>query len=291
MTASRLVAVLGQGIISDPTKPVVAADDVGLTRGDGCFEATRLVVDAEGSRPDHLDAHLDRMDRSASALGIDFDRRAWVDLLAMVIAAWDRPGEAALRWMLTRGSENVPTEPAGVVTVTPIDGHTIAQRTGVTAQTLPIGRPARAFADAPWLLGGVKTLSYAVNMAAGREARRRGVDDVIWVSTDGYVLEAPRAALIWRVGEHLATTSLDGTGVLASISQMAIYAGAAAAGVATSYELARVDDLLASDGVWLTSSGRLTAPLTDLDGVPLPVDDSWNERLTTWFETPLASTA
>ena len=42
-------AVLGVGVIDDPDHPVLCADDLGLTRGDGCFEATRIVTDATGN--------------------------------------------------------------------------------------------------------------------------------------------------------------------------------------------------------------------------------------------------
>jgi 4-amino-4-deoxychorismate lyase len=189
--------------------------------------------------------------------------------------------------VLSRGCEASPNDPVtGVVTVVPLGESTLAARRGIHVATIPLGRPARAMGEAPWLLGGVKTLSYAVNMAAAREAERRGVDDVVFTSTEGFALEAPRAALIWRVGDALGTTCHDDTGVLASVTQSAVFAGAEADGVAASYELISVDDLRATDGAWLVSSGRLSAPILSLDGHDMAHDDAWTARLRTWCGQP-----
>lgn len=286
-TSPRLVAVLGRGVLDDGDEPVVHVDDLGLTRGDGCFDATRIVVDPDGSaRVDCLDAHLARFARSAAALDLPpIDEVAWRELIAKAIAAWSQPGEAALRVMLTRGRESAPGAPVtGLLTIAPLDERAVRAREGIAVDTLSRGHAADAFDDVPWLLGGVKSLSYAINIAAGREAARRGVDDVLFVSTDGFALEAPRSALIWRVGERLATTRLDGTGVLASITQAAIFTGATADGITTSYDLIAVDDLFRVDGAWLASSGRGVAPIRTLNGTALLVDDAWTDRLRTWFD-------
>ena len=48
------------------------------------------------------------------------------------------------------------------------------------------------------------------------------------MSSDGFALEGPRSALLWRIGDRLATTPIDGTGILASITQAAVYELAAA---------------------------------------------------------------
>lgn len=284
MSDALLVAVLGRGVV-DAADAVVHVDDLGLTRGDGCFDATRLVVRDDGTtHVDHLDAHLDRFRRSADALDLTVDLSAWHELIDKALAAWDRPGEAVLRVILTRGREGAPGSPVtGLLTITPIDERTVRARGGISVATLSRGHAVDAFSDVPWLLGGVKTLSYAVNLAAGREAARRGVDDVLFVSTDGFALEAPRSALIWRMGDRLATTRHAGTGVLASITQGAIFDGAVAAGHPTSYDLIRVDELATTDGAWLVSSGRLVAPIHTLDGVALPVDVDWTARLLSWF--------
>ena len=73
-------------------------------------------------------------------------------------------------------------------------------------------------AEVPWLLGGVKSTSYAMNMAAEAEARARGADDAVFVTDDGLVLEGPVTNLWWRRGSDLFTPSLD-LGVLAGVTR------------------------------------------------------------------------
>ena len=70
------------------------------------------------------------------------------------------------------------------------------RRDGVSAVTLDRGLPANGVDAMPWLLAGAKTLSYAVNMAALRHAARQGAGDVIFVSSDGYILEGPRSTVV-----------------------------------------------------------------------------------------------
>ena len=73
-------------------------------------------------------------------------------------------------------------------------------------------------AASPWLLPGVKTISYALNMAAQRTARARGADDAVLVGLGGELLEAPTANLWWRIGDTLHTPSLE-LGILAGITR------------------------------------------------------------------------
>jgi 4-amino-4-deoxychorismate lyase len=256
----QVVAVLGVGIV-DPATPVVHADDAGLTRGDGCFEGCRVL---DGGI-DKLDAHLARMRRSAASLGIDFDLDAWQALIAQATAAWPAPGEASMRWFLTRGR---PGEtPTGIVTIGPVpDTYAAQRRDGIRVVTLARGMGADAFAAAPWLLGGVKTISYAVNMAAQREATRRGADDVIFVSADGVVLEAPTSSVVWTLGETMHTAPLGGTGILGGTTQQRLFERAAENGWRTVSTLAGVDDLHAADAVFLIGTVRGPVDVVELDG-------------------------
>lgn len=252
--------MLGVGLV-DPAAPVIRADDAGVTRGDGCFEGCRL----HDGVIDKLDAHLARMARSAAALQIPFDVDAWRGLLDTAVAAWPEPGEAAVKLLLTRGP--VGGTPHGFVAIGPLPpDYPRMRRDGLKIITLSRGTMSDAFAEAPWLLGGVKSLSYAINMAAQREAARRGVDDVVFVSADGFVLEAPTGTVVWWDGTTLHTTPTGATGILAGTTQHLLFDRAAAAGWRTAETLATLDDLHDADVLWLVGTVRGPVDVVELDG-------------------------
>lgn len=269
-TGQPVLAVLDRGVVPADSA-VLRADDAGVTRGDGCFEGLRLRVGDDG-RPavDKLDAHLARMSRSAAALDIGFDPAPWRGLLDEASAAWvaANPGaqEAAVKFVLTRGPAGTG-RPFGFVWVAPMPAeHAALRARGLRLITLPRGLGSAAFADAPWLLGGVKTLSYAVNMAAQREAERQGADDVLFVSADGYVLEAPTGSVVWAEGSTLHTTPPGDTGILAGTTQQLLFDRAPAAGWTVRETLGTVDDLHAADVLWVVSSVRGPVDVIELDG-------------------------
>jgi 4-amino-4-deoxychorismate lyase len=252
--------MLGRGVV-DPRTPVLRADDAGLTRGDGCFEGCRL----RDGVIDKVDAHLARMARSAAALDIAFAAEQWRELIAEAVAAWPEPGEAAVKLVLTRGPVGGPL--TGLVAIGPLPpDYPRLRRDGLKVITLARGTASETFADAPWLLGGVKSLSYAVNMAAQREAARRGADDALFVSADGIVLEAPTGSVVWSTGRTLSTTPTGGTGILAGTTQRLLFERAAAAGWLTQEVCASVDELHTADVVWLTGSVRGPVDVVELDG-------------------------
>jgi 4-amino-4-deoxychorismate lyase len=293
----HLVAVLGRGVVGSDD-PVVTADDLGLTRGDGCFDSARVVTDVSGSaRVVDLDDHLDRLASSAGALDIEAPSHdEWRSLVAQAVAVWSTPGEAVLKLLLTRGREWQPSRPTALLTITHrpalpgsaqvgdglAGGGVDAGRGGavaddgaprtITAVTLSRGHPSDAFIDAPWLLGGVKTLSYVVNAAATREAKRRGADDVIFTTTDGFALDGPTSGLLLARNGTLVSTPTGGTGILESLTVVAIMEAARADGFATAYELVPVEQLYTADALWLVSSGRGPVLITVLDGRPLRAD-------------------
>ncbi len=126
-----------------------------------------------------------------------------------------------IKLILSRGVEHGPTPTAWVTSAQAADFREARER-GIRVVTLDRGYDSAAPARAPWLLLGAKTLSYAVNMAAIREAQRRGADDAIFVSSDGMVLEAPTASVILRFGDRFVTPEPAGA-ILHGTTQVSLF--------------------------------------------------------------------
>lgn len=274
----RLSGIPAAGLV-DPTAPLLRGDDLGVLRGDGCFESIRVRPDGG---VDGLEPHLARLARSAAALDLpEPDLTAWRDLVARLVEARTAAGEAVVRLVLTRGVEGSGV-PTAFGTLGPVPAEVLRQREeGVRAVTLSRGLTADAAVEAPWLLAGVKTVSYAVNMAALRYAKSVGAEDVVFVSTDRQLLEAPTATVVWLVGDVLHTPPPAPLGILDGVTVGTLFANAAAHGFGTEVRRGTPDDLHAADGVWLVSSVRVAAAVTALDGKPLRTDSSTTARLHT----------
>ena len=262
----RIVAVPGLGVVP-AEHPVLRGDDLGVLRGDGVFETLHV----RQGRPWLLDEHLDRMARSARALDLGLPpRHELEELVTTACAAWPEAEEGALRLVCTRGPED-GGPPTVYATVAAVPDHLRrSRRDGVAVVTATLGVAAGARRDAPWLLGGAKSLSYAVNMASLRWARRRGADEVLWTSADGYALEGPTSSLVWLDGTVLCTVPPEATGVLAGTTARWLLDHAGDLGFTAEERMVTPSQLRSAAGVWFTSSVRGCAAVRELDGVALP---------------------
>ncbi|MGZ8804697.1 MAG: aminotransferase class IV, partial [Microbacterium sp.] len=122
-------------------------------------------------------------------------------------------------------------------------------------------------------------------MAAIREAKRRGSDDAIFVSSDGVVLEAPTASLILRLGDVFVTPAPNG-GILQGTTQLSAFAWLEGNGFETAYRDVAAAELSRADSAWLVSSVRLAAPITEIDGIPIALDSAFTARLNGYLLSP-----
>ena len=259
----RVLAVVGSGII-DVTTPVLRADLLGVTRGDGVFETMRV----RRQRPFLIEAHLQRMRAGAARVGLVLpDASQWQETLQPALAAYgDELG--LLRLYTLRGTDFADT-PFSYALISPIQDSTmVSGRDGTHAVTLTLGITSAARAAAPWLLGGVKTTSYAAAMAGKREAEGRGAADAIWISSDGQVLEEATSSVVWVSGGAAYTTPAD-TGILAGTSVACLRDLTPATGVSIHDRRASLDELRGADEILLVSSVRGVAAVLTLDGAPV----------------------
>jgi 4-amino-4-deoxychorismate lyase len=246
--------------------PLLRADDVGVTRGDGVFETLNV---REG-RAWLLEAHLNRMAASARRLDLELPPAAALeDLVTAALDAWPAEREGGLKLVCTRGPEEDGAAPTVFALVFPVDLTALRQRRqGIRVVTTPLGVAADARIAAPWLLGDVKSLSYGMNMAAKRWAAGQGADDALFVSTDGQVLEGPTSSVAWVVDGTLCTVPNE-TGILPGITVSYLLDHVDGLGLAAARRTASPADLLAAGGVWFCSSVRGLAQVIELDGKPL----------------------
>jgi 4-amino-4-deoxychorismate lyase len=247
----------------DPDEPVVTAFDQGLGRGDGAFES---VLVTGGGTP-HLDAHLARLHRSARIMELpDPGEEAVRAVVGAVTADWPADVEGVCRVFLTRGLGE-GAAPTLLALLSAVPAEVLRQRDeGISVVSLSLGVPADFRATAPWLLGGAKTLSYAVNMAAQRHAHAHRADDVVFTSLEGRLLEGPTSTVVWAADGRLHTPPVE-TGILAGTTQARLFVRAEDDGWPTAVTPGSVAELQAADAVWLLSGIRGAAPVVRLDGV------------------------
>jgi 4-amino-4-deoxychorismate lyase len=279
----RVVAVLGVGVIP-PDTPILRADDLGVLRGDGIFETMHVRAGVAWL----LAEHLARMARSAARMQLELPPRDALEaLVGEALAHWPVELEGALRVICTRGLESGKGGVTVFVTVSAVgDTFAAARHEGISVVTASLGLPADLRQKAPWLLGGAKTLSYAVNMASQRWAHAAGADDVLWVSTDGYALEAPTSTLVWLREGTLFTVPAERTGILAGTTARWLLDHADDLGWATGQEMVTPLALAGMDGAWLTSSVRGLAAIRQLDSAGLPTSPETTARIRTLLGYP-----
>jgi 4-amino-4-deoxychorismate lyase len=245
----------------DPTTPILRADDLGVARGEAVFETLRIA----GGAPAFLDLHLARLQRSADRLAIPLPP-GWAELARLASGAYDA-ADGMLRLTCTKGAPG--GAPVGFALASPIPaGVAEAREQGVHVVTLSLGMSADLRAGAPWLLGGVKSTSYAVNMASQRAAEAQGAQDAIWISSDGQVLEAPTSTVAWVRDGVLVTPPADELGILpGTTAQVALDLSP----VPVQVRRGSVEELRTAQEVLLLSSVRGVAPVVRLDGRDLPV--------------------
>jgi branched-chain amino acid aminotransferase len=227
------------GVVAPSTETFIPATDEGLLRGDGIFEVARVYDGV----PFALAEHLDRFERSAANLRLPHVPRAEIEDEAPRLLE-QRGGSSfsgVLRIVLTRGGRRL-------LLTEPLPAQVDRMRLGYVTYA-----PTR-------LLDGIKSLSYAANMLAGRIAKERGFDEALLVTPHGRVLEAPTSSLFWvdQAGA-VCTPPLD-EHILASITRERVMRL-----VEVEERPATVEDVQAGPEAFLASTTREVQPIAAIE--------------------------
>jgi branched-chain amino acid aminotransferase len=254
-------------------EPHLSAFDRGFQLGDGVFETLR----ARGGRTAELDAHLARLERSATGLGIALPEGTGSGLTAAIaellaaegLAGPD--GDAAIRITVSRGvftgrgllppAEQV--RPTIVVQAWPV----LPPPPGHLEQGLHLV-PSAVRRDPSSPLAALKTTSRADYVFARLEARAAGADDALFLTTDGRLSEATTANIFLVRGTELATPSLD-CAILPGTTRDWILGWAARSGLQPIEAHLAPADLAAADEAFLSSSVAGILPVTRFGGRPI----------------------
>jgi branched-chain amino acid aminotransferase len=233
--ATSLASVDGQIMLAaEATIPIT---DEGLIRGDGAFEVLRVYDGA----PYAFDAHLARLERSCANLRLALDLEAVrADANRLLAQAGAGPDHQCLRIMVTRGGRRL----------------LVTERLAETAER---ARLMTITYSPTRILDGIKSLSYAANMLAGRLAREQGFDEALLVTPHRRVLEAPTSSLFYVAGGELLTPPLD-EHILASITRALVLEVTGAR-----ERSCTLDQLYAADEVFLASTVREVQTVVAID--------------------------
>ena len=254
------------GAISPVAEAVVPAADDGLLRGDGGFEVMRVY----GGIPFALEDHFARLGRTCAGLRLEADLDA---LRSESLALLERAGEpeSLLRLVVTRGGRRL-----------------------VFAEPLPKRPPTARVATVTYaptrVLNGLKTLSYAANMLAGRLAREQGADEALLVTPHGRVLEGPTWTFFWVAGGRLLTPPLS-DGILDSITRRRVIEECDVTEAPCT-----LDDVRGAEEAFIASSVREVMPIAAVDDIELrhapgPVTGAAHEAFTRRVARELAHQA
>lgn len=232
------------GALVEPDAARLSIDDPAVRWGEGLLETMR----AEGGRVALLERHLERLRRSAEALGLE--GIAAVPLMRAAVreaVAAAAPGPLRVRLCAT-------PRPTLLVEVTaePALGEVAC----ATALALP----------GAWIRGNRiaehKTLSYAGHRWSQRRAARAGADHALLVHGRGRLGEAAVASAFCVAGGEVLSAPPDG--LLAGVGRAVVMAA-----IEVREEAAAEHVWRAADEIVLTNAVRGAIAVTSVDGVPV----------------------
>jgi branched-chain amino acid aminotransferase len=254
------------GEYADESLAVVRVSSLAMRYGLSVFEGVRAYRSHDGHlRPFRMQAHLDRLRRSALTLGLP---DPGIDEIPAIVArliemncvhddCYLRPSIHAI---------NAGDMGAQLASALTVDIKTMGRKKWLAedvAAKVTISSWRKARHDV--FPSELKCISaYAMPFIADRIARAAGYDFPIFLNDDGYLSEAPTAALFIVSQNRLRTPALD-QGILPSVTRETLLTLGKDEGLAVSEERLMPNELYGADEAFLCGTGLEIAPISSVD--------------------------
>jgi branched-chain amino acid aminotransferase len=255
------------GIVGPAEEARVSVLDNGFAFGDSVYEVLRTY----GGRAFEPGRHFRRLRASAARLGISVPGDD-ASLLAQVdgLLARAGEGESYIRIILSRGlgdcsySFDRVLGPTVVMIQKPLPPYPAWHyEQGIKVAAVAVRRNHPRALDP-----AIKSSNLLNNILAMREAQSRGAEEPVLLNQEGFVAEGASTNVFLACGGTLLTPPLS-AGILAGITREVVLELLPGLGVPGREEPLRLEDLLAADEAFMTSTTREVVPVRQVDEAPV----------------------
>ena len=247
------------GEIVDERDATISVNDRGFVFADGIYEVIRVF----DGKPFELERHLDRLERSASALRLTLDPGAEeIGEIALDLLQREGGGEAQIYIQVTRGT--APRAHAIPSSSTPTTLVAIRPVTAPSAKILKDGGAAITVPDDRWSRCDVKAIGLTANVLARSQAVDAGAYEAIFVR-DGTITDAASCNVFAIFGTTLMTAPCTNQ-ILWGITREVVLELAREDGIDALEASFRVEQLREADEIFVTGTSSGIVPIVTLDG-------------------------
>ncbi|MBV1769274.1 MAG: aminotransferase class IV, partial [Candidatus Desulforudis sp.] len=248
------------GELTELNDTVVSINDRAFLFGDGVYEAVRSYQ----GRLFGVDEHVARLVRSAAAIDLKLpaDAAAFKELVGTVHRK-SEISDALVYIQVSRGAEprnhlfSLDLDPAVLITVRHLPDYLFSDHLEpLTAITVHDGR---------WDMCHIKSTSLLANILAKHKAREAGVDEAVFVRSDGVVTEA-YASNVFMVRDGNVLTHPADNRVLGGITRRFVLDLCPRLGLKAFERRFTREDMLSADEVFVTNSVHEIRPVVQVDG-------------------------
>lgn len=236
----------------------ISVNDLSIIRGFGVFDFLRTY----NTFPFHLDAHINRLERSARLLGLQLpESKENISNIVKETLARNDHKESNIRLVVTGGLSNDGITPGNspkllimVTSVKPMPDTWYSD--GAKVITSHVER----------FMPGAKSINYIPAILCQNEARIQQAIEAVYVDKNGYMLEGTTSNFFAFIGDSLITPPCNR--VLPGITRQVVLALAEGKYTIVERELHK-DEVRLLDEAFICSSIREIVPVVAIDSIKI----------------------